>query len=96
MKREEYSRSGDFLKELRKKRGETQEAVGEGLNISTRTLQNWEQHRTRPDANMAMSIFTYFGLSRVERVLGLAKIYGQEVDVDTVTSLLSAADASEK
>ena len=96
MKREEYSRSGDFLKELRKKRGETQEVVCEGLNISTRTLQNWEQCISRPARHMTMSIFTYFGLSRVERILGLAKIYGQEVDVDTVTSLLSAADASEK
>lgn len=44
------------IKEKRKKKGITQEAMAKKLGISVKTLQNWEQGRCRPSRIAEASI----------------------------------------
>ena len=40
---------GQFLKELRKEKGITQENLAEMLNVSNRSISRWENGKTLPD-----------------------------------------------
>ncbi len=54
---------GEKIIELRKKKGLTQEALSEYLNVSRQTLSNWEKDNTIPDLAQAKNIAKFFKIS---------------------------------
>ena len=45
---------GRFLKELRKKKGLTQEQIAEKFHVSNRTISRWENGNNMPDLDVLM------------------------------------------
>ena len=45
---------GKFLKELRKKKGLTQEQIAEKFHVSNRTISRWENGNNMPDLDVLM------------------------------------------
>jgi transcriptional regulator with XRE-family HTH domain len=54
---------GEILKEQRKERGLTQQAVSDELHISRQTLSNWENEKNYPDIPMLIQLSDYYSLS---------------------------------
>lgn len=54
---------GEILKEQRKERGLTQQAVSDELHISRQTLSNWENGKNYPDIPMLVQLSEYYSLS---------------------------------
>ena len=51
---------GRTIKELRKKRGITQEEFSEALRVSVQTVSRWENGVNTPDLSMLPQIAVYF------------------------------------
>lgn len=54
---------GSRIKELRAKKGTTQETVANALGVSPQAISKWEQNTTMPDVSMLVPIADYFGVS---------------------------------
>jgi len=52
----DQKKTGNFLRELRKTKGLTQEQVAEKLGISSRTISRWETGVYMPDISMLVDI----------------------------------------
>ena len=80
---------GNKIRELRKKKGITQEALASVLSVSPQAVSKWEMGLTYPDMAMIPAIAAYFGVSldvlfdydaadiasRVSRILDEAHVY---------------------
>ena len=51
------------IKDLRIKKGATQEAMANVLGVSPQAISKWEQNATMPDVSMLVPIADYFGVS---------------------------------
>lgn len=51
---------GEFLKELRKEKGLTQEQLAEKLNVSRRTVSRWETGNNLPDLDVFIEMADYY------------------------------------
>lgn len=61
---------GEFLANLRKSKGFTQEEVAKQLHISNKTLSSWEKGRTTPDICMLPALAEIYGVAIDEIVRG--------------------------
>jgi len=52
---------GQFLKELRKETGLTQEQFAEQFNLSRRTVSRWENGNNMPDLDMLLALADFYG-----------------------------------
>ena len=59
----DQTRIGAFLKELRKEKNLTQEALAEQLRVSNRTISRWETGRNMPDIGMLVEIADFYDVS---------------------------------
>ena len=50
---------GKFLKELRKKKGLTQEQIAEKFNVSNRTISRWENGNNMPDLDILTPVYNF-------------------------------------
>jgi len=57
---------GEFLKELRKEKGLTQEQLAEQFNVSRRSVSRWETAKGYPDISLLEPIANAFGISITE------------------------------
>lgn len=57
---------GKKIKELRKKRGITQEQLAESIGVSFQAVSKWENDIALPDIALAPAIASYFGISMDE------------------------------
>ncbi len=64
---------GKFLKELRKEKDLTQEALAERLGVSNRTVSRWETGSNMPDTGMLIEIAELYGVSIPEIIRGERK-----------------------
>lgn len=61
---------GRFLAQLRKEAGLTQEALGQALGVTNKTVSRWENGNYLPDLAMLQSISAYFQVSVDELICG--------------------------
>lgn len=61
------------IAELRKKKGMTQQELGDILGVSYQTVSKWENNVTMPDIAMLPALSRYFGIS-VDALLGLVEL----------------------
>lgn len=57
---------GNKIKELRKRRGITQEQLAQSIGISFQAVSKWENHIALPDITLAPTLARYFGVSMDE------------------------------
>ena len=68
---------GENLKELRKKKNNTQEELAEFLTVSITAVSKWERGECYPDIELLPKIASYYGVS-VDDLLGVGEIRKQE------------------
>ena len=68
---------GKRLRELRRERGATQEALAEHLSVSPQAVSKWEREEGYPDITLLPSIATFLDVS-VDDLLGVGDIRKQE------------------
>ena len=49
-------KTGNFLKELRKENGKTQEEIAEMFGVSSRSVSRWENGNTMPDLGILVEL----------------------------------------
>lgn len=57
---------GAKIKELRKRKGITQERLAEYLNISSQAVSKWERNTALPDISLVPKLVSFFGISADE------------------------------
>lgn len=62
---------GNRLYDLRKKKGLSQEELGEKINVSRQTVSKYELGEAIPDMEKLVMLSDYFGVSLDELVLGV-------------------------
>ena len=61
---------GEFLKELRKEKGLTQEQLAEQFNVSRRSVSRWETGNNMPDLSMLITLAEYYEVDVKEIIDG--------------------------
>ena len=61
---------GEFLKELRKEKGLTQEQLAEQFNVSRRSVSRWETGSNMPDLSMLIILAEYYEVDVKEIIDG--------------------------
>ena len=83
-------RIGSFLAELRREKGLTQQALGERLGVTNKTISRWETGCYLPDVEMLSLLSREFGVSINELVAGerlFAEGFKKAADENLVTAL---------
>ena len=65
---------GNFLKELRKENGKTQEEIAELFGISSRSVSRWENGNTMPDLGTLVELADYYDVEIREIIDGERKV----------------------
>ena len=92
----EQKKIGNFLKNLRKEKGITQEMLAEKLNVSGRTVSRWETGNNMPDISMLIELAEFYDISIPEIVNGERKNEKMNEEVKEVAQTLSAYADFEK
>ena len=82
---------GEFLRELRKEKGLTQEQFAEQFNISRRSVSRWETGSNMPDVGLLIDIADFFDVDIREIIDGERKIVNMEKE--TLKKVAEYADA---
>ncbi len=69
---------GNFLKELRKENGKTQEEIAELFGISSRSVSRWENGNTMPDLGTLVELADHYDVEIREIIDGERKSEGME------------------
>lgn len=81
---------GAFLKELRKKKGFTQEQIAEKFNVSNRTVSRWENGNNMPDLDILIEISDYYEIDLRELLDGERK--NEKMNSEMEEMVLKAVD----
>jgi len=83
---------GQFLKELRKEKGITQEQLAEILGVTNRSISRWENGVNMPDFDFIMEIAKYFNVGIDELLDGERRT--DILDKKTEETFIKVADYS--
>lgn len=86
----DQQKTGKFLKELRKKKGITQEQFAEMLGVSNRSVSRWENGVTMPDFDLLIQMAKYYDVEIGEILDGERK--SEYMDKQAEETLLKIAD----
>ena len=78
---------GSTIRELRQRRGITQEEFSEALRVSVQTVSRWENGVNAPDLSMLPQLAVYFGVT-ADYLLGLERN-------DTMAKLIKTTETFE-
>ena len=84
---------GEFLRELRKEKGLTQEQLAEQFNISRRSVSRWETGSNMPDVGLLIEIADFFDVDIREIIDGERKSENMEKEKETLRKVAEYADA---
>lgn len=87
---------GEFLKELRKEKGLTQEQLAEQFNISRRSVSRWETGKNMPDISLLVEIAEFYDTSIPEIINGERKSEKMNEEVKEVAETMSNYAGAEK
>lgn len=85
---------GNFLRELRKEKGQTQEEIANMFGVSSRSVSRWENGNTMPDLGILVELADYYDVDIRELIDGERKT--ENMDKDTKETLLKVADYADK
>lgn len=81
---------GEFLKDLRKEKGLTQEQFAEIVNVSNRTVSRWENGNNMPDLDILIQLSDYYEIELRELLDGERK--REEMNKELEETVLKAVD----
>ena len=81
---------GEFLKELRKEKGVTQEQLAEQFSVSNRTISRWENGNNMPDLDILIEISDYYEVDLREILNGERQ--SGNMDKEMKETVLKAVD----
>ncbi len=89
---------GNFLAELRKEQGLTQEALGEKIGVTNKTVSRWENGNYLPPVEMLQELSKLYSVSINELLCGehIATENYQEKAEETLSSILASSSFSLK
>ena len=87
---------GEFLKELRKEKGLTQEQLAQQFNVSRRSVSRWETGKNMPDICLLVEIAEFYDTSIPEIINGERKSEKMNVEVKEVAETMSNYAGAEK
>ena len=82
---------GEFLRELRKGKGLTQEQLAEQFKISRRSVSRWETGSNMPDVGLLIEIADFFDVDIREIIDGERK--SENMEKETLKKVAEYADA---
>lgn len=83
---------GEFLKELRKERGLTQEQLAERFNVSRRSVSRWETGNNMPDLDTLIQMADYYEIDLRELLDGERK--SEKMNEEQKETVLKVAEYS--
>jgi len=83
---------GEFLKELRKERGLTQEQLAEKFYVSGRTVSRWETGSNMPDLGILVELADFYDVDIREIIDGERR--SEKMDYETKDTLKKVAEYS--
>ncbi|MGN0154036.1 MAG: helix-turn-helix domain-containing protein [Lachnospiraceae bacterium] len=83
---------GEFLRELRKGKGLTQEQLAEQFNISRRSVSRWETGSNLPDLDILIEMADYYGVELKEILNGERK--SEKMNAELKETVLKVAEFS--
>ena len=83
---------GEFLRELRKGKGLTQEQLAEQFNISRRSVSRWETGSNMPDVGLLIEIAEFFDVDIREIIDGERKSENMDKEKETLKKVAEYAD----
>ena len=83
---------GNFLQELRKQRGLTQEELAEQMGVARRTVSRWETGNNMPDMDILIDLSDLYEVDLREILNGERK--GERMDQEMKETVLQVADYS--
>ncbi|MBP3570023.1 MAG: helix-turn-helix transcriptional regulator [Lachnospiraceae bacterium] len=86
-------RIGEFLKELRKEKGITQEQLAEQFNISRRSVSRWETGSNMPDITLLVELAEFYDVSISEIIDGERK--SEKMNEEVKETALKVSDYAE-
>ena len=86
-------KTGEFLRELRKGKGLTQEQLAEQFNTSRRSVSRWETGSNMPDVGLLIEIADFFDVDIREIIDGERKSENMEKEKETLKKVAEYADA---
>lgn len=81
---------GEFLKQLRKEKGLTQEQLAELFYVSGRTVSRWETGSNMPDLSVLVELADYYDVDIREIIAGERK--SETMDTETKDTLKKVAE----
>lgn len=87
---------GNFLTDLRKEQGLTQEALGEKIGVTNKTVSRWENGNYLPPVEMLQELSKLYAVSINELLCGerIEKEQYQEKAEETIAGILSGSPFS--
>ena len=85
---------GEFLKELRKEKGFTQEQLADKLYVSRRTVSRWETGSNMPDLDVLVELADLYDVDLRDIFNGQRR--EQEMDKELKDTLIQAADYTQE
>ena len=85
---------GEFLRELRKEKGLTQEELGEKLYVTSRTVSRWETGTSMPDLTILVELADFYDVDIREIIDGERK--SENMDKETKDTLLKVAEYADE
>ena len=85
---------GNFLKELRKENGKTQEEIAEMFGVSSRSVSRWENGNTMPDLGVLVELADFYNVEIREIIDGERK--SEIMEKEEKETLLKIADYVDK
>jgi len=83
---------GNFIRELRKEKGFTQEQLAEHFNVARRTVSRWETGSNMPDLDILIEMSDFYGVDLRELLDGERK--SEKMNKDLEEAVLKAAEYS--
>ena len=90
----DQTKIGNFIKLLRKEKGQTQEELAEFLGTSSKSVSRWENGKTLPDLSVMVELADHFDVEIGEIIDGERK--GETMDMETKKDLMKIADYADK
>ena len=87
-------KTGEFLKNLRKEKGLTQEDLAEHFCVSSRTVSRWETGSNMPDLSMLIELADFYEVDIREIIDGERK--SETMDSETKDTLKKVAEYTEQ
>ena len=84
---------GEFLKQLRKEKGLTQEQLAEHFYVSSRSVSRWETGSNMPDVDMLIELADFYNVDIREIIDGERKSENMDKEKETLKKVAEYADA---